>query len=84
MKLGNEVLTLKARIADLKEQLKDKNLQADSNIRALRELISPYTDDFTKLALRQASATLKSLIKLQDEAKELREKISKLEDELNG
>lgn len=80
----NEIIILKAKLADAKKRFEQNKIKADNYIIILRDIIDPYTDDFTELDLNRASITLQDFATLQNEAKELKDKIKKLEKELNG
>lgn len=80
----NEIILLRSKLADTKKRFEQSKIKADNYIIILREIIDPYVDDFTELDLNRAYLTLQDFITMQKEAKELKEKITKLEKALNG
>lgn len=80
----NEIILLRSKLADTKKRFEQSKIKADNYIIILREIIDPYVDDFTELDLNRAYLTLQDFITMQKEAKELKDKIAKLEKALNG
>jgi len=80
----NEILLLKARIAEKKKTLKEMQLKADSYIIVLRDIFDPYTDDFTAIDTARAEVAIKDFKRLCAEGKELKTQIARMEKDLNG
>ena len=80
----NEVLLLKARLAEKQKSLKEMERRADSYIIILRDIIDPYVEDFTTLNLDRAMTAMKDFSRLWSEAKELKAQIARMEEDLNG
>jgi N-acetylglucosamine-6-phosphate deacetylase len=80
----NERFILKGRLSDAKARLKQCNLKAENYIILIRDIIDPVCSDFTTLDLERAKITLDDFIALQNQAKELKDQIIKLEEALNG
>ncbi len=84
--LKNEILLIKAKIAEKKEKLKKLFIRADNHIITIRSTVDPlmYDKDFTEIPLERAKLAMDDLYEIWCEAKELKEQIKKLEGELNG
>lgn len=84
--IKNEILLIKARIADKKNKLKQMDIRANNHIITIRNVIdaNAYDEDFTELDLDRAKAAMEDFYKLWQEAKELKAQIQKLEREING
>ncbi|MEJ5227205.1 hypothetical protein [Thermodesulfovibrio sp.] len=82
--IKNEILLIKAKIADKKKCLKELELKADNCIITIRNLIDPYVEDFTTLKIENARTAMEDLYKLYLEAKTLKEQIKRLESEIDG
>ena len=80
--MDRERLMLQGRLAEAKKRLREMGLKADSYIIVLREIFDPLESDFTKLELERAKAVLKDFIKLQRQARGLKEEIRKLRERL--
>jgi len=80
----NEILLFRARLAAKKDELEQLNLRADNFIIAIREIIDPYTDDFTEIEIERAEAAITDLKALHTKAAELKKQIHKMEKDLNG
>ena len=84
MSIGKEMMLLKARIADAKKRREDMVHRADSYIIILRDLIDPYSEDFTTLDIDKAVVIINDFSRLQKEAKHLDEEISRMKRDLRG
>ena len=80
----NEVLLLKARLAEKKKTLEEMKRRADSYIIILRDIIDPYAEDFTDLDLDRAMTAMRDFARLWNEAKDLKSQIARMERDLNG
>lgn len=86
MSIKNEILLIKARIADKKKKLNDLDLRANNYIITTRSIVdaNAYDEDFTELAIDRAKAAMDDFYAIWAEAKELKAQIEKLEREING
>ena len=82
--MSNEILLLKARLAEKKKSLEEAKRRADSFIIIIRDIIDPYIEDFTELDLDRAMTAMRDFARLWDEAKELKASIARMEKNLNG
>ncbi len=82
--MGKEILLIKARLADKKRMLEEMKMRADSYIILLRDIIDPYTEDFTSMDMDRAMITMRDFTRLWNEAKDLKAQIARLERDLNG
>lgn len=80
----NEVLLLKARLAEKKKLLEEMNRRADSYIIVLRDIFDPYTEDFTAIDAGRGEVIAKDFNRLCAEGKELKAQIARMEKDLNG
>jgi len=78
----SEILLLKARRDALVAELDELTRRADYYIITIRNKLDPYADDFTNLQIDEAESTLKSLKKAWIDAKALKSKIAKLNEDL--
>lgn len=84
MSIGKETILLRARIAEKKRRLNDMTFRADQHIITLRDIIDPYTEDFTDMDMQRAMVYINDLNGLVKEGKELKADIARLERDLNG
>ena len=82
--MSNEILLLKARLAERKKSLEEAKRRADSFIIIIRDIIDPYIEDFTELDLDRAMTAMRDFARLWNEAKELKASIARMEKNLNG
>ncbi|PIV54896.1 hypothetical protein COS16_08950 [Candidatus Desantisbacteria bacterium CG02_land_8_20_14_3_00_49_13] len=82
--MSNEILLLKARLAEKKKSLEEAKRRADSFIIIIRDIIDPYIEDFTELDLDRAMTAMRDFARLWNEAKELKASIARMEKNLNG
>jgi len=82
--VSNEILLLKARLAEKKKSLEEAKRRADSFIIIIRDIIDPYIEDFTELDLDRAMTAMRDFARLWNEAKELKASIARMEKNLNG
>jgi len=82
--VSNEILLLKARLAERKKSLEEAKRRADSFIIIIRDIIDPYIEDFTELDLDRAMTAMRDFARLWNEAKELKASIARMEKNLNG
>ena len=78
-----ELIMIKARRDALLSELEEVKRRADYYLITIRQKLDPYEDDFTNLAVDDAETTLKSLKKAWFDAKALKVKIAKLNEELS-
>ena len=81
--MSNEILLLKARLAEKKKSLEEAKRRADSFIIIIRDIIDPYIEDFTELDLDRAMTAMRDFARLWNEAKELKASIARIEKDLN-
>jgi len=81
--VSNEILLLKARLAEKKKSLEEAKRRADSFIIIIRDIIDPYIEDFTELDLDRAMTAMRDFARLWNEAKELKASIARIEKDLN-
>lgn len=86
MSIKNELLLIRARIAEKEARLRELNLRADNCIITIRNIVDPnaYDEDFTALAIDRAHAAMQDFYEIWREARELKAKKLRLERELNG
>lgn len=86
MSIKNEILLIKAKIAEKKNRLQELELKANNYIIIIRNIVdaNAYDEDFTELALDRAKTAMDDFYKLWTEAKELKAQLDKLEREVNG
>ena len=82
--MSNEILLMKARLAEKKRSLKESKRRADSYIIIIRDIIDPYCEDFTDLDLNRAMTAMRDFSRLWNEAKDLKAQIARMEKDLNG
>lgn len=84
--IKNEILLIKARIAEKKNKLREMDIRANNHIITIRNIIdaNAYDEDFTELDLERARAAMEDFYKLWEEGKELKAQIQRLEREING
>lgn len=82
--LGKDILLLKARLSNKKKSLEEMKLRADSYIIILRDIIDPYTEDFTELNIDRAMVIMRDFSRLWNEAKDLKTQIARMEKDLHG
>ena len=80
----NEILLLKARLAEKKKALEEMQLKADSYIIVLRDIFDPYIEDFTTIDAERGEVIAKDFKHLCAKGKELKAQIAKMEKDLNG
>lgn len=82
--MNKEIFMLKARLADKKKTLKNLTRRADNFIITIRDIIDPYTEDFTELELDRAKVAMQDFYALWKEARKLKTDIERMEKDLNG
>ncbi len=82
----NELLLIKAKIAEKKKRLQELDLRANNHIITIRSIVdaNAYDEDFTEIELDRAKAAMDDFYAIWNEAKDLKTQISKLEREVNG
>ncbi len=75
---------LRAKIADAKRQLEEKNLLAEQYTMELREMLDPSIMDYTTLPMLLFRKTAAQLDILWEELWELKRQIDKMEKFING
>lgn len=81
--LKDQILILKARLADARKRLKDLDLKADAHLVSVQQKMSPY-NELPDLDLDAVLVSVQELKHIQDEYKELASKIKEMESDLNG
>ena len=86
MSFRNELLLIKAKIAEKKKRLQELDLRANNHIITIRSIVdaNAYDEDFTEIELDRAKAAMDDFYAIWNEAKDLKTQISKLEREVNG
>lgn len=84
MTIGQEILMLKAKLAEREKHLADLHRKSENFIILLRAIIDPFTEDATELDLNRAELTLKDFIAHTNHIAETKGQISKLERQLRG
>lgn len=79
--MNNEILRLKGMLSDVKHQLEECELKAESFLIQVRETLDPYTE-FENLELEKARLLLNDFQELQKKFKELLTRKNKLEKDL--
>jgi hypothetical protein len=80
--MANEILLLKAKLADKKDQMKKLVLKAENYIISIREALDPYEEEFTDLEIDRALSAMQDFHILWLQAKQLKEQIKKIEKDL--
>ena len=80
----NEIILLKGMFADAKKRYKEADLEASALIVAIRNVLNPFEDDLSLIDTEKALIMMKRLNELVTNLKELKSKIKKLEQDLNG
>lgn len=80
--MNQERLAAKGLLADLRRQVRELDIEASALIASVRQKLSPYEDDLTKLKINEASVSMKRLEKVQAEFIEKSEKIKRIEEDL--
>jgi len=75
-------MALKGLIAEKKRRLGELELLADGYITSIRDILWPYAEDFTELKIDVALSEMKELHRVWEEARKLKQELSKLEAEL--
>ena len=81
--MSNERTLMKGRLADVKQQLENIELEADNLVLTVRQKIDPLLN-FEEMDIRRAHNAMNNLAALDVEAKAKRELKAKLEDRLYG
>jgi hypothetical protein len=84
MTIGKDILLLKARISEKKKRLAEMELRADSYTRMLRDIIDPYSGDFTEFDMDRAELIVQDFHAVWCEARALKAEIARMEKDLNG
>jgi hypothetical protein len=80
----NERILLKGYLSDEKKRYREKDLEASGLILTIRNLLNPYEDDPTKIESEKALIMMQKLHLVISELKEIKDKILRLERDLNG
>lgn len=80
----NERVMLKGMLADAKKKFKEADLEASALVVSIRTVLNPYEEDLTLLDVDKALIMMKRLNELVSTLRELKGKIKKIEEELNG
>ena len=78
----NEILVLKATLADCEEQYIQLTLQADNHIISIRESLNVYEEDFTNLPVDRSLQAMKDLYSVWQKANKLKERIARMKKDL--
>ena len=82
--MRQEILILKARIAEEKKKLSHLELTAQGLLTELRLILDPYADLLTEVDMEQAKAVFEELYSRWKEAREVKEKLVKMERDLGS
>ncbi|HBE44265.1 MAG TPA: hypothetical protein DDW17_02120 [Deltaproteobacteria bacterium] len=82
--MNQEIMMLKGQLADCKHRLKELDLEASGLIISIRATLNPYEDDITKLKIPEAKASMKRLYAIYNEMIILKNRITDMEEDLNG
>jgi len=82
--MRQEILMLKARIAEEKKRLSHLELTAQGLLTELRLILDPYADLLTEVDMEQAKAVFEELYSRWKEAREVKEKLVKMERDLGS
>jgi|GEM_PF-2460616 len=82
--MRQEILMLKARIAEEKKRLSHLELTAQGLLTELRLILDPYADLLSEVDMEQARAVFEELYYRWKEAREVREKLSRMERDLGN
>ena len=74
-----EKMQLQGQLADLKKKFKNLDTEASGLLILIRSLLNPYEDDLTKLDTEKALVSLDRFNKIVLELKTLKQKIEKME-----
>jgi len=79
--LKKEILELKAKLADAKNQVEELEMKSDAQVMVIRDKIDPYSNP-DEMDLKSARVALNELIKIQEEYIRNKKLIKELEDDL--
>ena len=78
-----EKMQFQGQLADLKKKFKNLDTEASGLLILIRSLLNPYEEDLTKLDTEKILVTVGRLNKVVLELKSLKQKIEKMEDEID-
>ena len=78
-----EKMQLQGQLADLKKKFKNLDTEASGLLILIRSLLNPYEDDLTKLDTEKALVSLDRFSKIVQELKALKQKIEKMESDID-
>jgi len=73
---------MKGRLSDLRKKEKQLDCDASGRIALIRQILDPYEDDVTRIAVDQAALEAKKLEEIVTELRDTRIKIDRLERDL--
>jgi hypothetical protein len=79
----NQILMLRARIADGKKRLKDLELRAEAHRISVQQKMDPYSD-LKELELDSVRVSVEELLRLQNSYIEIADQITEMENDLDG
>jgi hypothetical protein len=78
-----EKMQFQGQLAELKKKFKNLDTEASGLLILVRSLLNPYEEDLSKLDTEKALISLGRLNKIVLELKSLKQKIEKMEDEID-
>ena len=78
-----EKMQFQGQLADLKKKFKNLDTEASGLLILIRSLLNPYEEDLTKLDTEKVLVSVNRLNKVVLELKSLKQKIEKMEDEID-
>ena len=80
----SEIMMLRGKIAELKRKKRDLELEGAGLVTLIRNILNPYEEDISYLDTDEGLPSFKRLNTIVQELKSLKEKIKRLERDLNG
>jgi hypothetical protein len=80
---GSERMMNRARLADIKRQLEEIELRADSQIIVIRQQVDPFLD-LSEMDVRRAQLAMNDLVELAEKHRDLSQKAKQLDEAING
>lgn len=79
----NQILLLRARIADGKKRLKELEAKAEAHRILISQKMDPYSD-LSELELDSVLVSVQELLRIQGSYSEIRDQVKEMENDLDG
>ncbi|RJP20727.1 MAG: hypothetical protein C4529_08930 [Deltaproteobacteria bacterium] len=80
--MRTEILAAKGLLAEQRRKTIDLDIEAKGLITHIRSVLSPYEEDVTVLRVEEAASSVRRLLEIVGQMKEIKGKIAKLEADL--